>query len=413
MVSGSEATEQAEPAFHCTQYTNLEKPFVSRQVLLDHPWTCFSYIGHHFSLSLLHLIPQKRCIACIVAALVLVGSVGTSVASGETLHRLWYDEPVVKWVEALPLGNGRMGAMVFGSVDEARFQLNELVEGPGGHLVVAPSTSPETGYYHPNAGNVRITYGSTYHNTLTRATLEATQQAARILGTDAELRDRIKSTIDRLPPFQIGENGTIQEWIKDYKETDPGHRHYSHLLGVHPFNLITPKHTDLYEAAKKTIDRRVKHGGGSRGWSRAWLINFFARFAEEKQAHKHSLELLRKSMLPNLFNTYSRFQIDGNFGFTGGIAEMLLQSHLGNPIDGYSIKLLPALPQTWDTGSVNGLNARGGLTVDMVWSEGTLDNAVLHAELPVTTNVRYKNNRTTISLNAEESISLNSALQQE
>jgi alpha-L-fucosidase 2 len=292
-----------------------------------------------------------------------------------------------------------------------RFMLHELEEGPDGHLVIVPSSSPENAYVHPEAGKVRITYGSTYHMSLVKLVLKATHQAATILDTDPALRQRIDKTLDRLPPFQIGSDGTLQEWIRDYDEANPGHRHMTHLIGVHPFALITRADPALFDAAKKALSRRIEHGGGRVGWSRAWLINFYARFRDGEQARRHALGLLRGSIETNLFDTYGRpFQIDGNFGFTAGIAEMLVQSHLGNPIDGYTIDLLPALPSAWDTGSAKGLRARGGVVVDMHWRGGTLERAMLHADQPVTTTVRYGQDKRRVRLEAGESITLDTTL---
>jgi len=293
----------------------------------------------------------------------------------------------------------------------ARFILHQLMEGPEDLLIIVPSGSPENNYIHPEAGSVRLTYGSTYHTSLAKLVLRATHQAATILDTDAPLRNQIEKTLDRLPPFKIGRDGTIQEWIKDYQEAQPGHRHMSHLIGAHPFDLITPADEKLFDAAKKTIARRIQHGGGRVGWSRAWLISFYARFHNGEEAHRHTLELVRGSLSENLFDKYGRiFQIDGNFGAAAGIAEMLVQSHLGNPIDGYTIHLLPALPPAWSEGSVQGLRGRGNVSVEMTWSGGKLVHAVIHAAAPVTTSVRYGDHQIPLTLDAGQSITLDGRL---
>jgi alpha-L-fucosidase 2 len=296
----------------------------------------------------------------------------------------------------------------------ARFMLHQLQAGPEGHLVIVPSTSPENAYLHPEAGKARITYGSTYHMSLAKLVLTATHQAATILEKDADLRKRISSALDRLPPFQIGDDGTLQEWIKDYKEANPGHRHMSHLIGAHPFDLITPKDKALFKAAKKAIRRRVEHGSGRYGWSRAWLIGFFARFHNGAEAREHTQRLLQESVGPNLFDKFGRlFQIDGNFSATACIAEMLLQSHIGNPIDGYTIELLPALPPAWDKGAVKGLRARGGYEVAMTWHDGKLRQAVIHAvtETRGASVLKYRQHKTTLDLSQGETIKLNRQLE--
>ena len=260
----------------------------------------------------------------------------------------------------------------------AEFILDILVKCPDGKLRIVPSTSPENSYIDPKTGQAfRITAGSTYHMSIVQSIFESTERAAKILGRDKKLRKRIAAAKMELPPIQIGEDGRILEWAKPYKEAHPGHRHVSHLIGLHPFDLITSKTPQLFAAARKTIDHRLKNGGAGTGWSRAWTINFFARLKDGNEAEKHCRQHLRRSTLSNLFDYHPPFQIDGNFGVTAGVCEMLIQSHMRDDSGNFIIELLPALPKAWTKGSIKGVRARGGYEIDTEWEDGELTEAVV------------------------------------
>lgn len=273
----------------------------------------------------------------------------------------------------------------------SEFVLDTLVECPDGKLRIVPSTSPENTYIDPKSGQgLRITAGSTYHMSIVRALFDATDRAANTLGKGKKLRGRIATTAAKLPPLRIGSDGRILEWAEPYPEAQPGHRHVSHLIGLHPFDLITPATPELFAAARKTIDTRLAKGGARTGWSRAWTINFFARLKDGDTAAIHCLELLRRSTMSNLFNSHPPFQIDGNFGVTAGVCEMLLQSHVRDEKDRFIIDILPALPKGWSNGIVKGLCARGGFTVDLTWKGGELAAATIHGRSGADCVIRYR-----------------------
>ncbi|MCL6588843.1 MAG: glycoside hydrolase family 95 protein [Firmicutes bacterium] len=269
--------------------------------------------------------------------------------------------------------------------EAAEFFLDFLVEDSKGRLVTCPSVSPENTYRLPNGETGSICIGPSMDSQILYALFSDCIQASTILGLDPDFAAGLRSYRERLPRPEVGRYGQIQEWAEDYEEVDPGHRHISQLFALHPGNQITVRNTpELAIAARKTLERRLLHGSGHTGWSRAWIVNLFARLEDGEKAYENLAELLRKSTLPNLFDTHPPFQIDGNFGGTAGIAEMLLQSHAGE------INLLPALPKAWAYGTVTGIRARGGVELDFQWRDHQLEKVRLKPFRNLNVAVRYR-----------------------
>ncbi|MBQ3573508.1 MAG: glycoside hydrolase family 95 protein, partial [Clostridia bacterium] len=253
------------------------------------------------------------------------------------------------------------------------FLLDFLTEDNKGNLVTNPSNSPENKFYYNQGGEITtsfFTYGATIDFEIIYAIFTRMIYACELLGKDAELAEQMKFTLSKLPPLKISRRyGTICEWIEDYEEVEPGHRHISHLFGLYPADQINETNPEIFEAAKRTIERRTSHGGGATGWSRAWIINFYARLKDGNVALDNLKYLMSNSTAENLFDMHPPFQIDGNFGSIAGISEMLLQSHLGEP-GTRIIEFLPALPDEWKNGSISGIKARGNFEISINWANG-------------------------------------------
>jgi len=288
-----------------------------------------------------------------------------------------------------------------------QFVLDYLIKSPEGYLVTNPSHSPENAFFVPNSNPKKtseLCYMPTVDIHILNALFNNFIGATQKLGLDAAMVKQVKAAQKQLPPLQIAANGTLQEWMQDFEELDPGHRHISHLLGLYPLNLISPANPAIFEAARKSLERRLASGGGHTGWSKAWIVSLYARLLEPEKAIENLNDLLRKSVLPNLFDSHPPFQIDGNFGGAAAIAEMLLQSQNGE------INLLPALPAQWEDGSIHGLKARGACTVDIDWKGGKLTKVSIKSDHGGSVKVRYKETLKYLNLKAGERVQLDGFL---
>ena len=269
----------------------------------------------------------------------------------------------------------------------AQFYLDMLITEPAhGWLVTAPSNSPENAFRMNNGATAHTCMGPTVDMQILRELFDNCIAASEILGIDEKFREDLKSKRARLAPNQIGPDGRLQEWLEPYDDPDPHHRHISHMYGLYPYYELTPRTAPkLAAAAARSLQRR-----GFRddvGWANAWKIALYARLLDNSQAYGYLKRLIGTNAFGNLFNACwpgRTFQIDGNFGGTAGVAEMLLQSHAGE------IHLLPALPDAWPTGHVKGLCARGGFVVDIDWKDGVLSHVKILSKAGTDCRIRYR-----------------------
>ena len=301
---------------------------------------------------------------------------------------------------------------------EAALFFVDFLEEKDGYLVTNPSLSPENVYILPSGEQGCCCMGATMDMEILRELFTGCKKAAELLGdaVDAveipdvsdvrELQNEINAALEKLPPIRIDSTGRVMEWMEEYKEAEPGHRHVSQLYGLYPSDQITMDGTpELAAAAAETLRVRLANGGGHTGWSRAWIINFYAKLWDGGKAWENICQMLTKSTYANLFDRHPPFQIDGNFGVTAAIAQMLVQSRE------HKIILLPALPKAWDHGEANGLRLVGNASIALAWENGKLTRCAVTADQAYEGEVVYGEMRCTVKLKKGETVMLDAVLQ--
>lgn len=386
---------------HQPLFDHLERMRIHGRKVAREMYGCRGFVAHHNTDIYADCAPQDNCMS---STFWVMGAAWLSI-------HLWTHYAYTKDQDFL--------LKAYPIMAEAALFFLDYMEEKNGYLVTNPSSSPENTYIMPNGESGCVCIGSAMDMEILRDLFTECCEAAKILKENINtcvipsvtnvslLQGQIEEALKRLPPIRIDSTGRIMEWMEEYEEKELGHRHMSHLYALYPSDQISVDQTpELAEAAKKTLKTRLSHGGGHTGWSRAWIINFYAKLRDAESAAENIRLMLTNSTYPNLFDRHPPFQIDGNFGVTAAIAQMLVQSGENEII------LLPSLPRQWADGSVKGLRVVGNASVDLAWKDGKLVEFAIYADSEYNGTLVYGKKKSLIYIEKGKSIRVNGQLEQ-
>lgn len=386
---------------HQPLFDHLERMRIHGRKVAREMYGCRGFVAHHNTDIYADCAPQDNCMSSTFWVM------GAAWLSTHLWTHYAYTKDQDFLLKAYPI------------MAEAALFFLDYMEEKNEYLVTNPSSSPENTYIMPNGESGCVCIGSAMDMEILRDLFTECCEAAKILKENINtcvipsvtnvslLQGQIEEALKRLPPIRIDSTGRIMEWMEEYEEKELGHRHMSHLYALYPSDQISVDQTpELAEAAKKTLKTRLSHGGGHTGWSRAWIINFYAKLRDAESAAENIRLMLTNSTYPNLFDRHPPFQIDGNFGVTAAIAQMLVQSGENEII------LLPSLPRQWADGSVKGLRVVGNASVDLAWKDGKLVEFAIYADSEYNGTLVYGKKKSLIYIEKGKSIQVNGQLEQ-
>lgn len=386
---------------HQPLFDHLERMRIHGRKVAREMYGCRGFVAHHNTDIYADCAPQDNCMSSTFWVM------GAAWLSTHLWTHYAYTKDQDFLLKAYPI------------MAEAALFFLDYMEEKNGYLVTNPSSSPENTYIMPNGESGCVCIGSAMDMEILRDLFTECCEAAKILKEKINtcvipsvtnvslLQGQIEEALKKLPPIRIDSTGRIMEWMEEYEEKDLGHRHMSHLYALYPSDQISVDQTpELAEAAKKTLKTRLSHGGGHTGWSRAWIINFYAKLRDAESAAENIRLMLTNSTYPNMFDRHPPFQIDGNFGVTAAIAQMLVQSGENEII------LLPSLPRQWTDGSVKGLRVVGNASVDLAWKDGKLVEFAIYADSEYNGTLVYGEKKCLIYIEKGKSIRVNGKLEQ-